>query len=209
MNKLSPKIDKKAVGIGLKAGIIASLCCIIPLILIIFGLTSVTFALKFVQYKPHFIILSIIFLVGSFWYFSKKRKCCHPENKISKKWFIGTALGVHILTFLVLLYILFPNVSHFLYNLASLGENKILNSPNTLSLNHLTLEISGMTCSSCARGIEYYLEDLPGVIEAKVSFYSGRGQISYNSQKIRREQILESEIFFDSSPYKAKIYEQN
>lgn len=207
MTKLTSKVDKKAVGIGLKAGIIASLCCIIPLILIIFGLASASVALKFVQYKPYFIGLSILFLVGSLWYYFRKRACsvCAPnENKISKKWFVGTAVSFHLLTFAILLYLLMPTISPFLYDW-SLGKAEVSSQSNSNNLSQLTLKISGMTCSSCAAGIKYNLENLPGVSQAEVSYYKGQGTIIYNPEKITPEEILESQVFSDSSPYKAEI----
>lgn len=207
MDKPTSKVNKKSIGIGLKAGVIASLCCIIPLILIIFGLASASFALKFVQYKPYFIILSIAFLAGSLWYFFKKQKCCLPENKLNKKRFIGTAVGVHVLTFLFLLYFLLPNISPFLYDLSSPGKTSASVTNNLSNLSQLTLKISGMTCSSCARGIEYSLENLPGVTKAEVNYYQGRGTITYNPDKISSQEILESEVFSNSSPYQAEIIE--
>jgi copper chaperone CopZ len=200
------KANKKAVSFGLKAGVIASLCCIIPLTLIILGLASVSFALKFVQYKLYFILLSIIFLACSLWYFLKKQKCCVPGEKLNRKWFIGTALGVHLLTFLILLYILMPTVSPFLYHL-SFEKTKPSALNNFSSLHQLTLKISGMTCSSCATGIQYELESLRGIIKAEVSFYSSQAIVAYDPNKIDQKEILESKIFLNSSPYHAKIIE--
>lgn len=199
------KIDKKACGMGIQAGIIASLCCIIPLVLIISGLASASITLKFVQYKPYFIGLSIIFLAGSLWYLFRKQKkvCCPPEKKLDRKWFIMTAVGFHILTFAVLLYVLMPNISPFLYNVFS----RKTEVQNNSSLPQFNLKISGMTCSSCATGIEYSLENLSGVTQAEVSFYSGQGTIIYDPNKISPKEILESEIFSNLSLYQAKIVE--
>lgn len=206
---MNTKIDKKAVGIGFKAGLIASLCCIIPLILIIFGLTSASVALKFVQYKPYFISLSVIFLVLSIFVFFRKKEeaCCLPEEKFSKKWFIGAAVGIHLLTFLILLYVLIPNISPFVHNLSSTESTASLINNSQELKSQLHLKISGMTCSSCATGIKYELERLNGVIEAGVSFYQSRATITYDSNKITSKEILESEIFSDNSPYQAKIIE--
>lgn len=200
------KINKKSIGLGLKAGIIASLCCIIPLLLIILGLTSASVALKFVQYKPYFIVFSIIFLLGSIWYFFRKEKkiCCPSEDRPNKRWFIATAVGIHLLTFLILLYVLFPTISPFLYNFFS-GEAKLSAGNDISNLRQLTLKISGMTCSSCAAGIKYSLERLPEISKAEVSFYSSQAIITYDPNKISPEEIIESEIFSNSSPYQAKI----
>lgn len=182
------------------------MCCIIPLLLIILGLTSASVALKFIQYKPYFIVSSIIFLVASIWYFLRKQKrtCCLPGDRLNKKWFVIIAVGIHLLTFLILLYLLFPAISPFLYNLSSKKTEASLGD-NISNLHQITLKISGMTCSSCAAGIKYSLESLPGITKAGVSFYSGQAIITYDSRRTSPEDIIKSEIFSDPFPYQAEI----
>lgn len=190
------KINIKAIGIGIKAGIISSLCCILPLILVILGLVSIGAALRIVQYKPYFIGLSIIFLTGSFiLYFKKNKTCC----SINKKFFIGTAITMHILIFVLLLYIFVPIISPLVYT----GFSTNAFSTKSSDTYKLLLKINGMTCSGCAYGIQYQLEQLEGVIEAKVSFSKGTGEVIYDSNKITKEQIVNSEVFIN--PYSAEI----
>ena len=60
--KIREPSKNKSVKVGVIAGLLASLCCIGPIIIIFFGLGSFSFALSLSQYKPYFLILSIIFL---------------------------------------------------------------------------------------------------------------------------------------------------
>ncbi|MBS1266287.1 MAG: hypothetical protein MAG795_00254 [Candidatus Woesearchaeota archaeon] len=190
------KINIKAIGIGIKAGILSSLCCILPLILIILGLASIGTALKIVQFKPYFIGLSIVFLVSSLILFFKKNKtCCRTD----KQFFIGTAIVTHILIFALLLYVFVPILAPSVYTRISTNTFAV-NSPE----NHkLTLKINGMTCSGCAYGIQYQLEQLEGVTKAEISFSKGTGEVIYKPNKISTKQIIKSEAF--SSLYSAEI----
>lgn len=182
------KINIKAIGIGIKAGILSSLCCILPLILVVLGLASIGTALKIVQFKPYFIVLSILFLVSSLiLFFRKNKSCCRTDKNL----FIGTAIATHILIFVLLLYVFIPILAPSVYTGFS------TNTPVTKSsnLNKLTVKINGMTCSSCAYGIQYQLEQLEGVIEARVSFSKGIGEVIYNPDTISKEKIINSEAF--------------
>jgi copper chaperone CopZ len=190
------KINIKAIGIGIKAGIISSLCCILPLILVIFGLVSIGTALRIVQFKPYFIGLSIVFLVVSLVLFLRKNKSCCITDK---RFFVGTAIITHLLIFILLLYVFVPIIAPSVYTEVSINAFAV-NSPE----NHkLTLKIDGMTCSGCAYGIQYQLEQLEGVIKAEVSFSKRNGEIIYNSNKISAERIINSEVF--SNLYSAEI----
>ncbi len=57
----------------------------------------------------------------------------------------------------------------------------------------LVLSIKGMTCISCETKIEKRLNELNGVIKAKVSYKTGKADLTYNSKIISKEQI-EKEI---------------
>lgn len=190
------KSNRKAIGIGIKAGIISSLCCVLPLILVILGIVSIGTALSIVQYKPYFIGLSILFLVASLiLYFRKNKTCCGMD----RKFFIRTAVTTHVLIFVLLLYVFVPIIVPSVYTEFSTTAFTVKSS----DIHKLTLKINGMTCSGCAYGIGYQLEQLEGVIEAKVSFLERTGEVIYDPNKISKEQIINSEAF--TSPYSAEI----
>jgi len=68
------------------------------------------------------------------------------------------------------------------------------------NLQEATLAIEGMTCVSCARGVEYELKQVEGVVSAKVSYKSGKGTVSYDASKVDAETIAQA-----SSVYPATV----
>lgn len=55
--------------------------------------------------------------------------------------------------------------------------------------DEITLRISGMSCASCVYKIETTLNKLPGVFSSKVSFATGKGVFSYDSNRIGAREI--------------------
>jgi copper chaperone CopZ len=46
------------------------------------------------------------------------------------------------------------------------------------------LKTTGMHCGSCAMMIQMTLEDLPGVVAAKVEYATGMGDVTYDSDVV-------------------------
>jgi Cd2+/Zn2+-exporting ATPase len=53
----------------------------------------------------------------------------------------------------------------------------------------LEAKVGGMDCGSCAKTVEVGLQQIAGVLQASVSFGSGRMQVSYNPQQVDEEII--------------------
>jgi mercuric ion transport protein len=85
---------------GIIGAVLASSCCVVPLILVTFGVSGAWIgnltALE--PYKPYFVIVTLAFLVGGFWHVYLRRKpdcvdggyCARPESSLITK----TALWV-------------------------------------------------------------------------------------------------------------------
>ncbi len=54
----------------------------------------------------------------------------------------------------------------------------------------VSLEITGMHCSSCAINIDFELEDLDGVKEAKTNYAKQRSEVTFFPDKVTCEQII-------------------
>ncbi len=52
------------------------------------------------------------------------------------------------------------------------------------------LKISGMHCSSCAMNIDFDLEDLDGVKEAKTSFARQESEVEFDQDKFDIQNII-------------------
>ena len=54
----------------------------------------------------------------------------------------------------------------------------------------IELKISGMHCQSCEKLIAQELAELNGVIDSKINYSSGRGLVSFESDKISEAAII-------------------
>jgi mercuric reductase len=56
--------------------------------------------------------------------------------------------------------------------------------------NKILLEISGMTCDHCAVSIEKLLEKKKGIISKKVSYAKSKGEVTFDTAVISKEEII-------------------
>lgn len=75
------------------AGILASACCIGPLLLVFLGISSAGALVALEPYRPYFMVLTLVFLAGAFYATYRKPKatdcpdgtCCTYRNKRVQK----------------------------------------------------------------------------------------------------------------------------
>jgi len=65
------------------------------------------------------------------------------------------------------------------------------------------LAISGMTCPYCSKGVSTSLLQLDGIIKTNITLEKRGGTVIYDSSKLTKEEIVNSNIF--EGLYKAKI----
>jgi mercuric reductase len=66
----------------------------------------------------------------------------------------------------------------------------------------LSLEITGMTCDHCAVSIEKLLSKQNGILDKKVTYADGKGEVTFQPDIISKNKIIEA--INESSNYKAK-----
>lgn len=71
------------------------------------------------------------------------------------------------------------------------------------SLHVLTIDIRGLSCPACPKGISSFLMELDGVVGTEITLEQKGGTIVYDSTKITAEEIVNSEIF--QGVFKAEI----
>ena len=102
---------------SLTAAIVASACCIGPLVFALLGIGGVSFALALEPYRPYFLGATFLLLGSAFYYVHRRPKTeCGPgescelpkTQRIGKimLWFVGI---------LVILASTFPNYSQYLF----------------------------------------------------------------------------------------------
>lgn len=66
----------KAGATGMSAAILASLCCLLPLLVVLLGLGSGAFMVMTMQYRSIFLPVGVIGVgLGYYFYFQEKRRC--------------------------------------------------------------------------------------------------------------------------------------
>ncbi len=59
-----------------------------------------------------------------------------------------------------------------------------------MELATVTLQIVGMHCTSCAINIDFELEDLDGVKEAKTHYAKQKSEVTFYPNKVTHEQMV-------------------
>lgn len=105
---------KKALKWSLMGALIASLCCLSPLILFLIGLATASLAGSlantfYYQYKWYFRLAGLVFLIGAFlvWYYQRTKTCSLDEKRRLRRKLLNLfllSLVVFILVYVVWLY---------------------------------------------------------------------------------------------------------
>ncbi len=194
-NLLNRIMNIKAVAIGIKAGLLSSLCCVGALILVLLGIGTVSAALSLTQYRPYFVALGIIFMTASIWYHFKK-SCKDEACNLNKKQFIATVVAVYTIILVVLLYAVVPALAPVLFS-----SQPLKTSSASENVKQVTLSIEGMTCSGCAEIVKNNLLKNQGIVKAEVSYLKSSAIVWYDSSIIDTEEIVKA----IPEPYKASV----
>lgn len=162
--------------------VLASLCCIGPLLLVGFGIGSVAFFSRFDAYRPYFIGLAVLLLIPAFYLAYKKReiKCEDGTCKIESagKW---NKISVWFAFVIVAGFISFPYFN-FTSNVSSITKSQA-------NIKTINLQIGNMDCKACAFGLQAQLKREVGVKDAKIIFEEGKGTVTYDPGIIAKERI--------------------
>jgi len=109
------KEDKTLYVVGGVAGLIAGLCCLGPIVLVMFGLSGVSFALSIGKYTWFFFSLATIFLVIALVIYYKKKNCCNIKG-LKKNWKqIVMVFAIMVLILIIIKYWLATYLAQWVY----------------------------------------------------------------------------------------------
>lgn len=92
----------------------------------------------------------------------------------------------------LLFFLLLVSCGESKKNQAAQKENSVTSEQIAANYKSLELEIEGMTCEiGCARTIQSKLSKLEGVNYSKVSFEAKKGQFTFDSNVLSKEDIIE------------------
>ena len=175
-------MKEKLVTIGSAlAAILASLCCLGPLVLGGVGLGAALVG-TFAPLRPYFLALSGALLVLGFYFVYRRPRAeeacredlCAHESRTRR---IGKAV-LWLATAAVLALALFPY-----YGGKFVGRPAAASPIVTTSLTSVELKVSGMTCEACTVAVKSRLLDTAGVAEAEVLYPAGIAKVRYDPTK--------------------------
>lgn len=164
----------------------ASLCCIVPVLGVIGGSSSLASSVSWLEPSRPFFIGGTVLLLGVAWYQSlktnRKDDCgCGPDNKsfFQSRKFLGA------ITILSLLLLSFPTYSRYFMQ----GNTTAPNADQDKT-KKITLVVNGMTCVSCEHHLESEVIKLSGIFSVKASYEKKSAVVEYNPLKVDEEKII-------------------
>jgi copper chaperone CopZ len=183
--------------------LLASLCCITPVLAVLGGLSGIASTFSFLEpLRPYFIAFTAIILGYAFYNAYKPKKkdeiecACDDEKVETKKSFINSKSFLWIVAVIAVVLITFPYYSQAFFPQRDKPESKSELSANfpkgVLRTNHIikaNLEIEGMTCTSCEQSVDYALKSEKGVLSAESSYKTGIAYVQFDDTKVQPEQL--------------------
>jgi mercuric ion transport protein len=158
--------ENVAVGGALLTALGASLCCIGPILALVFGIGAFGAATVFASARPYLLAAAVLALAFGFYRDYFRREACAPgEACATKPASRATRLSLWIASVAVLIFALSP---YYVGTLArQLSANKeAAGAESTATVQPVTaretFKVSGMTCAGCETTIKLALEQTPG-----------------------------------------------
>jgi mercuric ion transport protein len=169
------------------AAVLASFCCIGPLLVAATGLGSLSYFGRFEAARPYLLAISIVLLVsGVIWSLRKRQAQCAQGTACETRsasywvWLVVPVLAVAAAA-------AFPYYSGGL--LAVAGKNPASSVPAANRSETVQFRVTGMTCEACASGLAASFRNLAGVQAATVDYPSGDAVVTYASGQVSVEQL--------------------
>ncbi len=145
---------------------LASMCCILPLSLGVVGLSGAALSAFFEPLRPYLLALAAT-LLGLAYYFAFRA----PRQAGASCDVEGARLARHVrfllglATAAVVALAFFPSIASF-----AVGGAGQLASDGSVPSALVVLDVDGMTCEACAPEVRRRLLEVPGVLDAAVSY---------------------------------------
>jgi len=183
----------------------ASVCCVVPLVLLALGISGAwVSSLTVLQpYRPIFIIVTLLFLGYAFYRVYRKPKeedcepgsyCANPKSDRINK------IALWTVTLLVIGLLVFP----YLVPMTSQASTA---TPVTtpVKTEKVVLSVQGMTCNGCVLTVTKSLKKVDGVTDAMVTLEPPIAVVKYDPTEVSVEQLIETTT---NAGYPSKVKER-
>ena len=182
------RLSTKSASVGLFAAIVASLCCITPVLSLFAGIGGIASTFSWMEPLRPYLITLTIGVLGFAWYQKLKPRtaeeieCDCESNEKPTFWQSKKFLGM--ITVIAIALLTFPIYSHIFYSNTNVNKSELV-FENTM----FEFEIEGMTCTGCEEHVKHEVLQLPGIGELEVSHESGNAVVAFNLSKVSADSI--------------------
>lgn len=188
----------KASKAGVVSALLASACCIGPLLLIAIGLGS---GAAFVgRYHWFFLIGGLAVLTWAWAKYLREKTVCDCEHTEMQ----GRRGAMFTLLIATVVVLGFAGLNISRYVFASPPPSKTEQPPVT-GATRAVFPVEGMTCATCEIAIRRALTKVPGVKAARVSVTSKSAEVDYDPQQTAPEALVAA---INSTGYQATLPER-
>lgn len=190
------RVSRDVQGFGLSASagsvvaaVAASACCWLPLMLVAFGFSAGSLGSIFETTRPYLLTVAAVLLSIGFYFAYVRKPKCETESACetaSKKSLRLTRVMLWTSSAAVAAFAAFP------YYIGIFQPDPVgaASLPAGVSAEIVDLKIDGMTCAGCATGVRNALIKLPGVLDARVDYDTGRASLVVDAERDVREPAL-------------------
>lgn len=185
----------KASKAGVLSALLASACCIGPLLLIAIGLGSGAAFLG--RYHWFFLLGGLAALTWAWTKYLREKTACDCEHtempgRRGTMWTLLLATAV-VLGFAGL------NISRYVFAGVPPAQQE---QPAAAGLTRAVFPVEGMTCATCEIAVRRALNKTPGVKAARVSVISKTAEVDYDAQQTTKTALLDA---INSTGYQSRL----
>lgn len=199
------KEERFAIGGAVVTAIVASLCCIGPVLFAVLGFSAFGAASVFVAARRYLLAVAVLLLaVGFYWaYFRKPKGACAPGEACATQTVSRAGrVGLWFASFAVLAFALAPYYIGHLASALTQRQPPTTTTPATVpgaqpnadsqvqsNVETITVKVEGMSCSACEIPVRDALANVAGVHKVEVSYERGAARVEFDPQRTNVEQI--------------------
>lgn len=166
------------------AAVTASLCCILPIIAALAGVTGFAASRFFEHWRPYLLAVTLgLLALGFYLAYRPRRGICETGSVCAH-----TPIGrwnrpvLWLAAVLVVVLAAFPHYSGWVARAVTRNGQPVHSAPSSEA--HAVMKIDGMSCGSCAALLEKRLSQIPGVRRADVSFEKKQATLDYDPRAV-------------------------
>jgi mercuric ion transport protein len=186
----------KAKQAGILSAILASTCCIGPLLLVAIGVGSGAALVG--RYHWFFLIGGIAVLTWAWAKYLREKTVCDCEHKLMQ----GRRSGMFTLLIATVIVLGFGSLNISRYVFASAPASTQTQTQLANGVDRLVIPVEGMTCATCEIAVRHALKRVDGVKSAHVSVATKTATVDYEVAKTNPEQLVAA---INSTGYRASL----